>query len=68
MIDTKNVETADGDTSQEGRKLAVDEFLSSKPTRSFIEKVNAAHDNGVVDPLQSVENEDESSSEISEKE
>ena len=51
MIDIKNVEIADGDTSQDGRKLAVDEFLSGEPTPSFIKKVEAAHDNGVVDPL-----------------
>ena len=67
MVDVKNVESADGDTSQDERKLAVDEFLSGEPTPSFIEKVDAAHDNEVVEPLQNTKDYDESSSEISEK-
>ena len=64
MVDVKNVESADGDTSQDERKLAVDEFLSAEPSPSFVEKVDATHDNGVVEPLQNAKDYDESSSEI----
>ena len=34
-LELKNVEIADGGTSQEERGLAVDNFLSGEPTHSF---------------------------------
>ena len=61
------MEYADGDTSQDEHKSAVDESLSGEPTASFFKKVGNVHGNGVVDPLQDVEYYDESSSEINEK-
>ena len=67
MVDIKNVEAADGNASQDGRKLTVDEFLSGESPPSFIEKDEAVHNNGVVNLLQGVENYEESLSEINEK-
>ena len=63
-IEIKNVEIADGDASQEGRKLAVDNFLSGEPTRSFVNKVDAAHFSGVIESLQGSESGDESLSDV----
>ena len=67
MVDVKNVKSADGDTSQDERKSAVNEFSAGEPSPPFIGKVGDTHDNEIVDPLQDVEYYDESSSEISEK-
>ena len=68
ILEIKNVEVAVDATLQEGRELAVDNFLSGEPTRSFVEKVDTAMLMlGVVHSLQGSENEDESSSDISEK-
>ena len=65
VVDEKNVESADGDTSQDGRVLTVDDYLSDEPTPSFIEKVDAIHNKGVDGPLQNVKDYDDGSSEIS---
>ena len=46
--------------------MAVDNFLSGEPTRSFVEKVDAAHINRVVESLQGSESGDESLSDVSE--
>ena len=66
MDDIKNVESANGDTLQDERRLAVGEFSGGKPTLSFIEKAGDVHVNEVVDPSQADEYHDESSSETSE--
>ena len=51
MVDIKNVEFADGDTSQDERRSAVDKSVGGEPTSSFIGKVDDIHGNEVVDPL-----------------
>ena len=52
LIDVKNVESAVIDTSQDGRALTPGDFLSGRPTSSFTEKVDTAHEKEVAESLQ----------------
>ena len=52
MVDIKNVESADGDTLQEERRLTIDGSWGGEPTSSFIEKTGDVSVNEVVDSLQ----------------